>query len=285
MDSLENSVLNDGSLCDNRSIGVFDSGMGGLTALKELRNVLPHENIIYFGDTARLPYGTRGKDTILHYAKQDINFLLSRDVKAIIVACGTASTVIDKEEMKRYDVPIFTAIDTASYEACRVTKNKKVGVIATSATINSGAQNKSIGKFDKTVKVYTRACPLLVSLVENGYIERDNKVTRLVLEDYLYDMKKNDVDTLIMGCTHFPIIKDAIGDIMGDHVTLINNGEQVAKYAAKKLHAMHLLTDSKAFGECSYYVSDNPENFSNMASIFLSGEPHVSATRIDITKY
>ena len=271
---------------DKRSIGIFDSGVGGLTAVKELTKLLPNENIVYFGDTARFPYGTRGKDTILYYASQDINFLLSRDVKAIIVACGTASTVITKDERQKYFLPIFTVIDTACYEACRVSKNKKVGVIATSATVNSHAHDLSMKKFDPSVQVYSQACPLLVSLIENGYIQRDNKVTRLVLEDYLDSLKKESVDTLIMGCTHYPIVEEIIGDIMGDSVTLINNSGELAKYAARKLDEMDILNHSGSPGECSYYVSDNPKSFSKIAHIFLnSGEHDITASQIDINKY
>lgn len=270
---------------DSRSIGVFDSGIGGLTVVKELRKTLPSENIIYFGDTARLPYGTRGKDTILYYAKQDIDFLLDQHVKAIIVACGTASTVITKEECEKYTLPIFTVIDPACEEACNVSKNKNVGVIATSLTVNSMAHNISINKFDSSVNVFSKACPLLVSLVENGYIQRDNKVTRLVLEDYLWDIKQNNVDTLIMGCTHYPIVADLIGDIMGSDVTLINNGKAISGHVAKSLSKANMLNLNNDVGECTYYVSDNPDSFSDIARIFLDDQSDINATQVDINKY
>lgn len=270
---------------DKRSIGVFDSGVGGLTVVKELKKVMPNEDIIYFGDTARLPYGTRGKDIILYYAKQDINFMISQNVKAIIVACGTASTVITDEVRQSYDLPIFTVIDPACFAACNSSVSKKIGIIATAATVNSKAHDISIKKFDKNTSVFSVACPLLVSLVENGYIDYDNKVTRLVLEDYLSTLKQQDIDTLILGCTHYPIIADIIGSIMGNQVKLINNGEQTAKHVAYKLKYWELLNSPKRHGNCKYFVSDNPQSFSNIANIFLSDNTKVIAKKIDINKY
>jgi glutamate racemase len=252
----------------NDAIGVFDSGRGGLTAVKELNALLPNENIIYFGDTARIPYGSRSQETVLRYAKEDVAFLRQNAVKMIIAACGTVSSVIGDTPLVT-DVPFTGVVLPTAEAACRLTKNGKVGVIGTPATVKSGSYVEAIHKLRPEVQVYPQACPLFVHLVENGYTDFENPVTRLVAEEYLAPMRDAGVDTLIMGCTHYPVIREIIADLMGEGVTLISSGAEAANYAKKCLTAQNLLADRKTPGENTYYVSDSPEMFMENAKHFL----------------
>ena len=192
-------------------IGIFDSGLGGLTALKEVRRLIPGEDIVYFGDTGRVPYGSRSRETIIKYALQDMNFLMSKKVDAVLIACGTvSSTAIGVIRAEYPETPILGVVDSAAREAVRITGNKKIGVIATATTIGSGAFRKKLLEADPGVQVYETACPLFVPLVENGFISDDDEVVRLVAERYLADIKASGADTLILGCTHYPIITGVI---------------------------------------------------------------------------
>ncbi len=268
---------------DNRKIGVFDSGLGGLTAVKEIMSLFPNESIVYFGDTGRVPYGTRSKETILKYTYDDINFLLSRDVKMIVIACGTASSAALPEIKTEFDVPIYGVVDSGAYEAARVTKNNKIGIIGTSATIKSGAYKKYISEYNPAARTYEMACPLFVPLVENGHF--DTPVTRLLVEEYLKDIKDAGVDTLIMGCTHYPLLKSAIRDYMGEAVTLISPGEEVAKFLRKKLNQDNAHSEVRDSEQYSYYVSDSIESFAELGSIFLETEINGKVKKIDIENY
>lgn len=255
---------------NNNAIGVFDSGLGGLTCLKELNKLIPNENVIYFGDTARLPYGTRSRETILEYAHQDIAFVKSKNVKMIIAACGTVSSVLGSGKTADGDVPFTGVLLPAAQAACGMTRNGKVGVIGTEATIKSGSYGKAIRGIRPDVSVIGAACPLFVPLVENGFTARDNKVAQLVAEQYLAPIKKEGVDTLILGCTHYPILRDVISDYMGDSVTLISSGEEAAKYAYKMLMSREMLSDREENGTNTYYTSDSIELFEDNARAFLS---------------
>lgn len=268
---------------DNRSIGVFDSGLGGLTAVKEIMELFPNENIVYFGDTGRVPYGTRSKDTILKYTYDDINFLLSKNVKMIVIACGTASSAALPHIKEEFNVPIFGVVDAACYEAVRVTKNKKIGIIGTPATIKSGSYEKYINEYGNDIKTFTQACPLFVPLVENGHF--DTAVTRLVIEEYLQGIREAGVDTLILGCTHYPLLSKAIQEYMGEGVTLISPGEQVAQYMKKKLTDELKHDEKKDENQYSYYVSDCIESFETLGSIFLERKINGQVGKIDIEKY
>ncbi len=268
---------------DNRSIGVFDSGLGGLTAVKEIMKLFPDENIVYFGDTSRVPYGTRSKETILKYTYSDINFLLSQDVKMIVIACGTASSAALPEIDKEFDVPIFGVVDAGAYEAARVTKNNKIGIIGTPATIKSGSYVKYLKEFNPQAEVYTRACPLFVPLVENGHF--NTEVSRLVVKEYLEEIKAAGVDTLILGCTHYPLLKDAISEYMGEGVTLISPGEEVAKYLKKKITDDNRHSDERDENQYRYFVSDSVESFEELGSIFLETKINGKVSKIDIEKY
>lgn len=256
---------------NNDAIGVFDSGMGGLTAVQELNRLMPNENIIYFGDTARIPYGSRSRETILRYAKEDIAFLRQHRIKMIIAACGTVSSIVG-ENPPVTDMPFTGVIFPAIEAACQATKCKRVGIIGTPATVKSGSYLRAIAARYPDVMIIQQACPLFVHLVENGYTDFNNPVTRLVAEEYLAPIRESKADVLIMGCTHYPVIADLIGDIMGPDVTLISAGAEAAKYAKKCLTEQDLLCDRTEKGKNTYYVSDSTEMFEENARYFLREE-------------
>ena len=226
---------------DTRPIGVFDSGLGGLTAVRELRQLLPSENIIYFGDTARVPYGGRSAEILLKYARQDVRFLRSHDIKAILVACGTVSTTALPQLRQESDIPILGVVEPACRRAAAVTRNRRVGLIATAASVRSGAYQRSLRQLDPDIAVTAKACPLFVPLVENGRFRRGDVVIETVAREYLEPLRREGLDTLILGCTHYPLLTDIIGDIMGPGVTLINTGEEAAWELKRTLRAMDLL--------------------------------------------
>ena len=196
-------------------IGVFDSGLGGLSAVKEFLQVLPNENIVYFGDTGRVPYGNRSNDTIKKYALQDAEFLLKHNVKMVVAACGTVSSVA-KDLGDKLPVPFTGVVAPTAFAAAQKTKNGRIGVIGTSATINSHSYKLRLEKLNPDFKVYEQDCPLFVPLVENGFICRDDQIVRLVVRRYLSELLETGVDTLILGCTHYPLFKDAVSEFMGD---------------------------------------------------------------------
>lgn len=265
-------------------IGVFDSGLGGLTAVKQLRAIMPHENIVYFGDTGRVPYGNRSTATISRYAKQDARFLLSHDVKMVIAACGTvSSTVLDLGEC--LPVPYINVILPTAAAAVEATKNGRIGVIGTRATIGSCSYKKEIEKLDSSIQVFQRECPLFVPIVEEGFISPDDPIAKLTVERYLKELKDQQVDTLILGCTHYPILKPVIGEYVGMDVKLIDSGKETAIYASKLLKEKGLLNDSVLEGDCGFYVSDRTEDFTNTASIFLNSNIGENVERVDIWNY
>ena len=252
---------------------MFDSGIGGLTAVKELNKLMPHEDIVYFGDTARIPYGTRSRETILEYARQDISFIRTHPVKLIIAACGTISSVMGSGQELCSDIPFIGVLKPAVQAACGATRIGRIGVIGTPATIRSGSYGKAIRAIRPDLAVVGNACPLFVPLVENGYTQRDNKVTRLVAEEYLAPIIREKVDTLIMGCTHYPVIREIIADIMGSDVTLISPGEEAAKIASSILTAQEMLTEKTEKGTNTFYASDSVELFRENAAAFLGQQP------------
>ena len=254
---------------NNNPIGVFDSGVGGLTAVKELRHLVPNEDIVYFGDTARVPYGSRNRETIIKYAQQDIDFLLSKNVKLIIAACGTVSSTLPTETVEHLCVPYFGVVESTAQAAARATQNKRIGVIGTNATIRSESYIKAINEIDPEIKLFANPCPLFVSLVENGFIDKDNQVTKLVATQYLEEIKKQGVDTLILGCTHYPIISEIISEIMGSGVTLIDPGKEIAKSVLETLEKLDIQTACDKTGTATYYVSDSTEGFAELAKVFL----------------
>ena len=264
-----------------QAIGVFDSGLGGLTAVKELIKVLPQENIVYFGDTARVPYGSRSSETIKKYAKQDADFLLSKGVKLIIAACGTVSSVA-VELKDTLPIPFTGVVVPTATAAVKATHNGKIGIIGTSATVNSGSYKKEILRQNDRITVFQQDCPLFVSLVENSFISEDDPIVQLVVERYLKQMKEDGIDTLILGCTHFPIIAKAISNYLGRHVRLIDSGRETALYAANLLGSNNILNTSSKIGFCSYFVSDTVESFRRTAEIFLGHSVEANVSHIDI---
>lgn len=266
------------------AIGVFDSGLGGLTAVRELRRILPGEDIVYFGDTGRVPYGTRGRDIIVEYAKQDIAFLLSKGVKAVIAACGTVSSTLPAEVAASLPVPYMGVVESAARAAVLATKTGRIGVIGTPATVASGSYPTAIRRLMPGAAITATACPLFVPLVENGYFGVQNPVTRLVAQDYLKNVKSAGVDTLILGCTHYPLIAPVLADLMGPGVTLVDVGRAAAQSARHMLERTGLLRAPRQ-GKVEYYVSDSTEQFDRLAHIFLGEYAGGSVQRIDIDAY
>lgn len=268
---------------DNRPIGVFDSGLGGLTAVKALVSILPGENIIYFGDTGRIPYGTRSKETILKYTRQAIDFLLTQNVKLILVACGTVSTTVLDDIKDDYPVPILGVARSAAVKAVSETKNKKIGLIATTASVKSRIYDKFIREIDPECVVYGQACPLLVHMVENGRINPGDKVCEMLVSEYLAPIKAKGIDTLILGCTHFPLLSEIIKTEMGENISLVDPGVESAGYVNIFLEN----TDAKAEGKglCSFYVSDSIDSFAEIGSMFLGSPIKGKTERIDVSVY
>ena len=265
---------------DKRPIGVFDSGLGGLSCVKEIMKIMPNEDVIYFGDTGRVPYGTRSRETIIKYVRQDIRFLESFDIKAIIIACGTASSAALPWIADENDTKIMGVVEPAAKAAVSVTKNKKIGVLGTGATVKYGKYASNIKALCPDAEIVQKACPLFVPLVENGYTDSD--VARLIAAEYLEDMKKKGVDTLILGCTHYPLLKKVIGDIMGKDVTLIDSGAMAASAAYEFLKQESLLNESGENGKYRYFVSDSVEDFSALGGMFLDRPIKESVEKIDI---
>lgn len=257
---------------DNRPIGVFDSGLGGLTAIRELEAKMPNETMIYFGDTGRVPYGSRSRDTIIRYARQDVAFLRTFDLKAIVVACGTVSSTALTQLQTEQDIPVFGVVEPTAQQAARSTHNRKIGLIATRATIRTGAYERAIAQECPEATVYSLACPLFVPLVENGRTQPGDVVIETVVAEYLTPLKQTGVDTLVLGCTHYPLLREVIGRFMGSAVTLIDSGAAVAHRLCDYLRDQNRNAEQNRKGSCHWYVSDSTEGFSQLASLFL-GRP------------
>ena len=270
---------------DTRPIGVFDSGLGGLTAVRQLRRVLPGEDIVYFGDTGRVPYGSRGRQTIVQYARQDIRFLLSQDVKFLMAACGTVSSTYPSDEAARLPVPYTGVVGAAARKAAEATRNRRVGVIGTAATIRSGSYAAQLRELVPGVQIVAKACPLFVPLVENGHVGDGDPVTTLVIDQYLREVRDAGVDTLILGCTHYPLLKKMIGDYMGDAVTLIDPGKVTAIETAAALTDLGLTSGKREGGRVRYYVSDTPEAFTELETLFLGEYAGGAVEQIAIETY
>lgn len=245
---------------------MFDSGIGGLTVLKEVRSLLPREHIIYLGDTARLPYGTKSAGTVTRYALESAIFMLTKGVKILVIACNTSSAVALPILTKKLPIPVLGVIDPGAREAVRATKTKRVGVIGTKATVASGAYEKAIVKQDPSVTVLSKPCPLFVPIVEEG-LEND-KVAEIMTARYLEGIGKSEIDTLVMGCTHYPILEKTIKKVMGKGVTVINTGRETAKDVKRTLEARGILNTSGK-GGTEYFVTDSPDTFKEIGGRFL----------------
>lgn len=263
---------------DNRPIGVFDSGIGGLTVAREVMRQLPNEKVIYFGDLARLPYGSKSKENIIIFSKQIIKFLLTKDVKAIIIACGTASSNSLEEVKEMFDIPIIGVVEPGALSAANETKNNRIGIIGTEATVNSDAYINLINGYNNKAEVYSKACPLFVPLVEEGWLQ--DTVTEQVAKRYLDEFIERQVDTLVLGCTHYPLLKDVIGNIMGDKVTLVNPAREAAKMLNGMLDAndMHCDRDNS---QHEFYVTDRTDKFEELAKKILN-RPMMPVKKVNI---
>ena len=249
-------------------IAIFDSGVGGLSVFKELEKLMPNENLIYFGDTARVPYGTRSAETIKKLVKSDLDFLFGFNPKFIVVACGTASCVgapVLEAECEHYT----SVISPSAIAACKATKTGRIGVISTAATLKSGAFEGKIKELLPDAVVFTKATQMFVNVVENGWTGKDNEIANAVAKEYLKELKTKDIDTLILGCTHFPLLSEVIAAQMGEGVTLISSGYETALAAKMDLEALGMRNPSTAPGTHRFFVSDDMDTFCERAAIFL----------------
>ena len=269
---------------ENLPVGVFDSGIGGLTVVKEIMSLLPNEKIIYFGDTARLPYGSKSKETIIAYSRQIIRFLLGTDgtapkVKAIVIACNTASALALDEVAKETPVPVIGVVKPGARAAVQTTKNGKIGVIATEGTIRSDIYSNIIRTTNSDMEVYQKACPLFVPLVEEGWVDTD--VARQVAEIYLAELKKVGIDALVLGCTHYPLIREVVRKVMGDDVALVNPAYETAQSLKDVLEQNGIQNPGpKAVQkDHAFYVSDGEEKFRQFANSIL---PDVELSTADV---
>ena len=255
---------------NSNPIGIFDSGIGGLTVVKSVDSTLASENIIYFGDTARVPYGSKSNSTVIEYALQDAKFLSTKNVKLIVVACNTASSVALEKLRSEFDMPVIGMIEPGAKAAIQVSKNKRIGVIGTDSTVSNKAYSNTLLKLNNSLEVFEKACPLFVPLAEEGWI--DHQATRIIAEEYLNELKQKDIDTLILGCTHYPILKDIIQDVVGKNVTLIDSGSAAAVEVEAYLSGRGIKNTSNNLGSHEYFVSDVPKKFKEMADRFLGRE-------------
>ncbi|MBR4724256.1 MAG: glutamate racemase [Lachnospiraceae bacterium] len=250
-------------------IGAFDSGMGGMTVVKELMQQLPNEQIIYYGDTARVPYGDKSKETILTYARQIMNFLISRGVKAIIVACNTVSAVALEDLKNEFDIPVIGVVKPGARAAAEATRNNRIGVIATRATINSGIYKEFLCRTNPDIEVFQQACPLFVPLVEEGWI--DDEITDMIIHRYLDGLLKNGIDSLVLGCTHYPLLRDRIQKAAGNEITLVNPAFESSREFKYLLEENGLLNENAAPGAIAhkFFVSDGAARFAEFAARIL----------------
>ena len=262
-----------------KPIGVFDSGVGGLTVVKELIRQLPDEHIVYLGDTARVPYGTKSEPTVMRFTTENILFLLHQNVKLIVIACNTSSSIAFPAVRRHFKIPIIGVIDPAVKEAVYATRNKRIGVIGTQATIKSHAYEKGIKGLDPSVKVFSKPCPLFVPLVEEGRL--NGNITEDIVLDYLKELKKVKIDTLILGCTHYPLLKPVIKKCMGKNVALIDSAIQLSRQIKDILKAAGLLNDKRCRKRAkqTFYVTDDPQGFEKIAKRFM-GRPLRDVRRV-----
>lgn len=262
-------------------IGIFDSGIGGLTVVRQVHRLLPHEDLIYLGDTARVPYGTKSPSTVIRFACEDTQFLLHQNVKAVVVACNTVSAWALPTLEKEFSLPILGVILPGVQAALRRTRNRRIGVIGTQATIRSQAYSRAALARDDAVRVFARACPLLVPLVEEGWT--NHPVAYSVLREYLTPLLRHRIDTLILGCTHYPLLKPALRAVVGEGVALVDSAETCARYVQEKLRPLRLLsTRRRRRGSIQPFVTDETERFNDLAKRFLK-TPTEPAWKVDLT--
>jgi len=272
-------MVNIGTEMVESPIGIFDSGVGGLTVVSELFRILPREDIIYFGDTAHLPYGSKSKEAVTRFSLDIVNFLKAQKVKIIIVACNTASSFALSRLREKIDLPVIGVIEPGAQAAIYTTRNFKIGIIGTEGTIKSRAFEEALKKINRNVKVFSQACPLFVPLVEEGWL--DEPETSQIAEKYLSPLKDKGIDTLILGCTHYPLLKELLSRIMGQGVSLIDTAEATAKAVKKSLGEKNLLRKGNHKSVYKFFVSDDPEKFLQLGIRFL-GKGIDKAERVDL---
>ncbi|HIA79679.1 MAG TPA: glutamate racemase [Candidatus Marinimicrobia bacterium] len=255
---------------DSRPIGVFDSGLGGLTVVKSIKALLPSESIIYFGDTARVPYGNKSRELIKEYSSEITEFLVKKDSKMVVVACNTVSAMVLSTLKKNNSIPILGVIAPGVAEAISITNNKYIGVIGTIATVNSDAYNTALKALDSNIETISQACPLFVPLAEEGWLEGD--VVNMVVAHYLSPLKEKNIDTLILGCTHYPLLKNAIANQFNKTTVLIDSADAVARAVQKQLSDFDLLNNKDEKGSLFCFVTDIPMHFETVGQQFL-GSP------------
>jgi len=248
-------------------IGIFDSGVGGLTVFHEIKKALPHKDIVYFGDTARVPYGSKSRGTIIQYSLQNMIFLLQQHIKLLVVACNTSSAYAVEELKKHSSIPIIGVIMPGAKKALNVSNNKRIGIIGTEGTIKSNSYEKALKSLDDTCEVFSKPTPLLVPLVEENWIT--HKVTKEIIEEYLQEFLEKDIDTIIMGCTHYPVLKNVIREVVGDNISLVDSAESIS-LELKKLYSLEPV--QKISGKYTFFVSDNPEKFKILGRQILGEE-------------
>lgn len=263
-------------------IGVFDSGIGGLTVAKEIMRQLPGESLVYFGDTARVPYGTKSRNTVCKYSRQIARFLLTQKVKAIVIACNTASALAMEELEEMLEIPVIDVVQPGAKMAAVSTQNHKIGILGTQSTIKSGIYERYLHRINPELTVVSKACPLFVPLVEEGLFE--DRITEDVVGRYLHDMKEYEIDALVLGCTHYPLLRGVIGREMGEEVKLVNPAYETAKSLKEMLREKKLLASGSPKGEHRFFVSDGADSFLSFANSVLPC-PVEKTTVVDIESY
>jgi glutamate racemase len=267
---------------DNRPIGIFDSGFGGLTVVKEVMKQLPKESIIYFGDNGRAPYGNKSVETLRKFTFQDVHFLLEQEIKLLVIACNTASASSLDAIVNHFDIPVIEVIESGCRAAFRLPKVKNIGVIGTLATIGSGVYKKKIGEINQSIEVSSKACPLFVPLVEEGWW--DNPIAFSIAKEYLDDFKEKKLDALLLGCTHYPLLKEMISRVVGEKVHLISSDVEVAKSVKAYLHKKNAERSYDKQPIYRFYTSDHVEKFKELGRIILDTELEF-VEKVDIEKY
>jgi len=262
-----------------KAIGIFDSGIGGLTVLGAIVAKLPEENIIYLGDTARVPYGIRSPETVTRYSFENTDFLLEQEIKMLVIACNTASAISLEAVKKEFPLPVIGVLEPGARAAAAATKTRKVGVIGTEATIGSGAYEKAIMQIASDITVHSLSCPLFVPLAEEGWT--DNDVVQLVAEKYLAPLRGRDIDVLVLGCTHYPLLKKVISRVVGPEITLIDSATETAKEVVDVLEKLRWRGNGKGEGIRKFYVTDSPSRFEKIGKLFL-GDSSLRAQQVKV---
>lgn len=264
-----------------KPIGIFDSGIGGLTVLKEIFRKLPNESTVYLGDTARVPYGIRSPETVTRYSFENTKFLFSKEVKMIVVACNTASSVSLEAIKNSAPVPFVGVIEPGAKAAAAATKNRKIGIIGTEATIKSNAYAKAIMNIDNNIEVFGIACPLFVPLVEEGWTK--GRIAEMIAQEYLQEIKRKDIDTLVLGCTHYPLLKEVISTVLGENIHLIDSAIETAGEIEAVLEGLSLLNTSEGNGAREFFVTDSPEKFKTVGERFLGEHiKHIEKIKLEM---